>query len=114
MKSALVALYASVLVLTPLAASAQVDHSQHMAPAKAAAATPAATTNGVIKRVDATRAEVTIAHDDIKNLDMPKMTMTFRVKDPAWLKKMKEGDKIRFAADMVKGELTVVAYEIAK
>jgi Cu/Ag efflux protein CusF len=42
------------------------------------------------------------------------MTMTFRVKDPAWLKKMKDGDRIRFIADMVKGELTVVAYEIAK
>ena len=71
-------------------------------------------TAGVVKKVDAARGEVTIAHDDIKNLDMPKMTMAFQVKDPAWLKKMKDGDPIRFAADMLGGELTVVAYEIVR
>jgi Cu/Ag efflux protein CusF len=45
---------------------------------------------------------------------MPKMTMAFKVKDPAWIKKMKPGDAIRFAADMPGGELTVVAYEIVR
>jgi Cu(I)/Ag(I) efflux system protein CusF len=113
-KSQLVTLVAALVALTPLATLGQVDHSQHMAPAKAAAPAMGPMTNGVVKKVDMARSELTIAHEDIKNLDMPKMTMTFRVKDPAWLKKMKDGDRIRFVADMVKGELTVVAYEIAK
>lgn len=114
MKTALITLFAATSALIPLAAVAQTDHSQHMAQTKAAAPAPAATTNGVVKKVDAARGEVTIAHDDIKNLGMPKMTMTFRAKDPAWAKKLKEGDQIRFAADMVKGELTLVAYETVK
>jgi Cu(I)/Ag(I) efflux system protein CusF len=111
-KTALIALAAAMSALTPLASVAQTDHSQHMAQTKPAA--PAPMTSGVVKRVDAARGEVTIAHDDIKNLGMPKMTMTFRAKDPAWAKKLKEGDQIRFAADMVKGELTLVAYETVK
>ena len=45
------------------------------------------------------------------NLDMPKMTMAFRVRDPKWLDTLKEGERIRFAADNVNGTLTVVAYE---
>ncbi len=114
MKTALITLFAATSALIPLAAVAQTDHSQHMAQTKAAAPAPAATTNGVVKKVDAARGEVTIAHDDIKNLDMPKMTMAFKVRDPAWLKKMKAGDAIRFAADMPGGELTVVAYEIVR
>ncbi len=114
-KTALITLFAAASALIPLAATAQADHSQHMmAPAKAAAPAPAATTNGVVKRVDVARGEVTIAHDEVKNLGMGKMTMTFRAKDPAWAKKLKEGDQIRFAADMVKGELTLVAYEMVK
>lgn len=109
------ALLSAILILAaPATALAQTPHAQHMAPTTAKAATAPTMTAGVVKKVDAGRGVVTIAHDDIKNLDMPKMTMVFRVKDPAWLKKMKDGDNIRFAADMVGGELTVVAYETSR
>ena len=40
--------------------------------------------------------------------------MVFRVKDPAMLDQMKEGDKINFAADKVNGALTVIKIEPAK
>jgi Cu/Ag efflux protein CusF len=119
-KTALIALAAALSALTPLASVAQHNHMGMTAQAAPAApstvkASPAATmTNGVVKKVDANRGEITIAHDDIKNLGMPKMTMTFRATDPAWAKKLKEGDQIRFAADMVKGELILVAYETVK
>jgi Cu(I)/Ag(I) efflux system periplasmic protein CusF len=106
----LAAIALAAAVAFPVAA--QTDHSKHMT-AQRAQATPVMT-DGVVKRVDAARGEVTIAHDDIKNLDMPKMTMAFKVRDPAWLKKIKAGDAIRFAADMPGGELTVVAYEIVR
>jgi Cu(I)/Ag(I) efflux system protein CusF len=42
---------------------------------------------------------------------MPKMTMVFRVKDASWLDRLKEGDRILFAAENPNGVLTVVAYE---
>jgi Cu(I)/Ag(I) efflux system protein CusF len=108
------AILVAVVATVPLAAFGQTDHSQHMSTAKSAPPAAMPMTNGVVKKVAADRGEVTIAHDDIKNLDMPRMTMTFRVKDPAWTKKLKAGDKIRFVADMPGGELTVVAYEVVK
>ncbi len=104
-------LVAAVFCGAPPPAQAQNPHAQHGAPAAGKPATALPMTNGVVRKVDAEHGTVTIAHEDIKNLDMPKMTMAFRVKDPAWAKKMKEGDKLRFAADNVNGELTVVAWE---
>ena len=95
-----------------LPALAQTDHSQHMAPKKAAAAPTQ--TAGVVRKVDPARGEVTIAHEEIRNLDMPKMTMVFKVRDPAWLNKLKAGDAIRFTADTVRGELTVTSYEASR
>jgi Cu(I)/Ag(I) efflux system periplasmic protein CusF len=42
---------------------------------------------------------------------MPAMTMVFSVKTPALLDTVKAGDKIRFSADMLGGELTVLSIE---
>jgi Cu/Ag efflux protein CusF len=42
------------------------------------------------------------------------MTMSFTAKEPAMLKGYKEGDKVRFRAAEVKGNLTVVSIEAAK
>ena len=51
---------------------------------------------------------------DIKNLDMPPMTMVFQVKDPAMLEKVKAGDKVQFTVDNLNGALTVLTIEPAK
>ncbi|MBU2484188.1 MAG: copper-binding protein, partial [Alphaproteobacteria bacterium] len=40
-------------------------------------------------------------------LDMPAMTMVFRLADEAMLERMKEGDEIEFIADRVNGKLMV-------
>lgn len=64
-------------------------------------------TKGTVKKVDAKGQKVTIAHEDLKNLDMPAMTMVFRVKNAALLEKLKEGAAIEFVADRVEGKLTV-------
>ncbi len=71
-------------------------------------------TDGVIKKVDVAAGKVTIAHGEIKNLSMPPMTMSFKAKTPELLKSWKAGDKVRFRAADVKGELTVVSIEAAK
>jgi len=64
-------------------------------------------TKGVVKKVDAKAGKVTIIHEELKNLDMPAMTMVFRTADDAMLETLKVGDKIEFVADRVNGKLTV-------
>ena len=71
-------------------------------------------TSGVVKKVDKGAGKVTIRHGPIVNLGMPQMTMIFRVKDPAMLDRLKEGDEIRFVADKVDGAYTVMQFEPVK
>jgi Cu/Ag efflux protein CusF len=73
-----------------------------------------APTDGVIRRLDRASGTVTITHGELPNLNMGPMTMSFKAKTPAMLKKWKEGDKIRFRAAEIKGELTVTSIEAAK
>ncbi len=113
-----ITLVASLAVVAALAAPAFAQHNHGAmamsAPATATASVKAAYTDGVVKRVDKASGRVTISHEAIRNLDMPKMTMPFRVTDPTWLDKLKEGDRIRFAAENPNGVLTMVAYEPVK
>ena len=71
-------------------------------------------TTGVVKKVDKGAGKVTIRHGPIGNLGMPQMTMVFRVKDPAMLDRLKEGDEIRFVAEKVDGAITVIRFEPVK
>ena len=50
----------------------------------------------------------------IVNLDMPAMTMVFCVKDSPMLDKVNPGDKVRFAADKVRGAISVNEIDPAK
>ncbi|MBC5765950.1 copper-binding protein [Ramlibacter albus] len=72
-------------------------------------------TSGEVRKVDKTNKKITLKHEHIKNLDMPPMTMVFGVKDAKLLDKVKNGDKVRFAAvDEGGGKLVVTAIEAAK
>ena len=71
-------------------------------------------TSGEVRRVDKATARITLKHEDIKNLEMPAMTMVFRVSDPAMLDQVKVGDKVRFAAEDVKGNVTLMKLEPAR
>jgi Cu(I)/Ag(I) efflux system periplasmic protein CusF len=42
---------------------------------------------------------------------MDGMTMVFRAQDPTMLKQVKRGDKIRFTAERVNGQITVTKIE---
>jgi len=66
------------------------------------------------KKVDKAAGKVTLSHGPLTNLNMPAMTMVFKVSNAAWLDQMKSGDKIRFMADTVNGAITVVHFEPAK
>ena len=50
----------------------------------------------MVKKIDAKTGSVTIAHDPIKALNWPAMTMPFKVADKALLAKVKVGAKVRF------------------
>ena len=66
-------------------------HGDHAMPAGA----PVEAT-GVIRAIDAKAASVTLAHEAIPALKWPAMTMAFKVSDPALLKGMAVGTKVRF------------------
>ncbi len=51
--------------------------------------------NGLIRSLDADGNTVTIEHEDIPDF-MPSMTMPFTVKDPALLRGLRAGDRVRF------------------
>ncbi|MFG5407242.1 copper-binding protein [Piscinibacter sakaiensis] len=76
--------------------------------------TPASMTEGEVRRIDKEAKKITLKHGDIKNLDMPGMTMVFQVKDAALLDKVKAGDKVMFSAEKADGAIVVTAIEAAK
>lgn len=73
-----------------------------------------ALTAGEVRKVDKEAAKITIRHEPLVNLDMPAMTMVFRVADPKFLDAVKQGDKVKFAADKVGGQYVVTRIEAAK
>ncbi|HQX59867.1 MAG TPA: copper-binding protein [Burkholderiaceae bacterium] len=70
--------------------------------------------DGEVRKVDMGSKKITLKHGEIKNLDMPPMTMVFQVKDPAMLEKVKAGDKVQFTVDNLNGAMTVLTIELAK
>ena len=66
------------------------------------------------RRLDKAQGKVTLRHGPLPNLEMPAMTMVFKVADSKMLDGLKEGDKVRFAADRVDGTITVTAIEVVR
>ncbi|MBL8381260.1 MAG: copper-binding protein [Burkholderiales bacterium] len=106
------------LLLASGAVLASGDHKGHsghgQGDKKAAAPAAGALADGEVRKIEKERGRITLRHGEIKNLDMPPMTMVFRVKDPAMLDQVKEGDKIGFTAEKVGGQYTVMSIEARK
>jgi Cu/Ag efflux protein CusF len=91
------------------------DHSAH----HPESATPAATngadlTDGEVRKVDKEAGKVTLKHGEIKNLEMPGMTMVFVVKDRTMLDKVKAGDKVKFKVINDAGKFTVTEMQVVQ
>jgi Cu(I)/Ag(I) efflux system protein CusF len=72
----------------------------------------AALVDGQVTKVDEPAGKITIKHGPLKKFDMDEgMTMVFRAQDPAMLKAVKAGDKIKFDAEKVNGQFTVTKIE---
>ena len=82
-----------------------------MEPAKAGGTKtdPAAAdmSDGEVRKIDKDNKKITLKHGDIKNLDMPGMTMVFQVKDAALLDKVQVGGKVKFKAVKEDGKFMV-------
>lgn len=106
---------AGVLSVAAAAVLAAGDHGQHAGgTGKAAADSTMVMTAGEVRKVDSAQSKVTIKHEAIANLDMPAMTMVFRVQKPEVLKDLKVGDKVRFRAESVDGAITVTHLQTEK
>ena len=120
MKSILTALLfastSATLAISPTFATAA-GHDAHAGHGNQTAAQPAMSStlvDGVVKKIDKATGKVTVSHGPLTNLNMPAMTMVFRVKEAAWIEQMQTGGKIRFVADSIDGTLTIVRFEAAK
>ena len=68
--------------------------------------------DGVVTKIDASAQKITIKHGPLKKYDMDDgMTMVFRAQDPAMLKAVKAGDKVKFVPDRINGQFTVTKIE---
>ena len=113
-------LFKTLAIFTSLLSGFAFAHDGHAADAPAKTTPTAATskstdmTEGEIRKVDMDNKKITIKHGEIKNLDMPGMTMVFQVKDPAMLDKIKAGDKVLFSAEKASGAIVVTDIQPAK
>jgi Cu/Ag efflux protein CusF len=79
------------------------------------AATAQELIDGQVTKVDESAGKITLRHGPIKKLEMDEgMTMVFKAQDPAMLKSVKVGDKVKFDADRVNGQITVTRIQKSK
>ena len=95
MQKLFVATVAAALMLSPALGQALID--------------------GQVTKVDEPAGKISIKHGPLKKFDMDDgMTMVFRAQDPAMLKMVKAGDKIKFDTEKINGQFTVTKIEKAK
>lgn len=99
------------------------DHGNQPAPVAVQVAVPTASTasaaaaaefsEGEVVRLDAKALKVTLRHGELKNLNMPPMTMVFGWPAAGSVPGLKAGDKVRFRAEQIEGGYHVTHIEKA-
>ena len=100
----LIVLMAALTLTAPL-------YAQTAAPTSAAAG---ALSDGVVRKIDTENNKITLKHGPITNLDMPGMTMVFRVVSPTLLNGVKVGDAVKFHVEKINGSMTITAIKPAQ
>lgn len=116
MKRAQIALCFILAATAAVTAQAQTQTPGQMAmkPAATASSAAASLSSAEVLKVYPKEKRVLLKHGPIPNIGMGAMTMEFGLQDPKMLVALKPGDKVRFAADQVKGEYVVTHIELAK
>tara|TARA_R110002049_G_scaffold295896_1_gene483602 strand:+ start:842 stop:1222 length:381 start_codon:yes stop_codon:yes gene_type:complete len=93
----------------PMKDAKMMKDGNHMADGKPMPMTQAAgdMTEGEIKRISKGSRKLTIKHGEIKNLDMPPMTMTFTASNDKMLEMVKKGDMVKFKVEAVNGQMVI-------
>ena len=79
------------------------------------ASAQSAAINGEVRKIDESAGKITLKHGPAKSLGMDApMTMVYRVKDPAMLRQVKVGDKVRFDAEEGEAGYTVTKLQKAR
>lgn len=108
------AVFLALMALAALPVSHADTGKAHATESTGSAAATSPMTAGEVKKINKETGKITIKHGPLVNLDMPAMTMVFRVKEPTMLDQVKEGDQIKFVADKVDGGIMVTKLEIAQ
>lgn len=66
---------------------------------------------GEVLELDVQAGEITIRHGYLPELDMDPMSMVFIVSDPALLKRVAKGDRVKFRPGLVNGRFAVMSIE---
>ena len=105
----------SLLIIASLFTASSIGFAASHAAAPAAnAASALPMVSAEVRKVDLENKKISLKHGEIKNLDMPGMSMVFQVKNAAMLENIKAGDKVMFTADKVDGAYMVMSIEKAK
>ncbi len=86
----------------------------HAAPATLSAAQASVMTDGEVRRIDTSNSKITLKHGPIVNLDMPGMTMVFRVQPADLLSGIKVGDAVKFHAERIDGVFVITSIQSAQ
>jgi Cu/Ag efflux protein CusF len=101
-----------LLIGLAAAASAPFASLASLHPAQAQSSGPV---RGQVIDVDQSAGEITIRHGPMKKLGMDHgMTMVFHAQDPAMLRRVKAGDRVKFEAQDKNGEYSVTRIEKVK
>ena len=89
-------LFAFTLATSSAFAQQKMDDMKGMDMGKKSAAADKAshTAKATVKKVDAKKGTVTLAHDPVTSLNWPAMTMSFKVEDKMLMKKLIEGKRV--------------------
>ncbi len=124
MKNIIAAIVISTISLTSFAVSSLVqaagtethahDTEEHKGGDMAHAEGELPIVTGEVKKVKPKSGKITIRHEEIPNLDMPGMTMVFRVGEETDISQFKKGDKVTFTVIEKDGKMTIVDIESAE
>ena len=62
---------------------------------------------GVVRKIDPDNRKITLKHGEIKNLQMPGMTMVFRLQEAVNMDKLQAGDKVLFHVEKIDGAFVI-------
>jgi Cu(I)/Ag(I) efflux system periplasmic protein CusF len=109
-----ISIYFALISTVALAVDPPAIFAQASTPALAKAPTEVAPIEMVaaeVRKVDKEGGKVTLKHGAIKSLDMPAMTMVFRVSDPVLFEKLIEGASVKAAFENKDGKYFVTKVE---